>query len=49
VALLRKKMGAAWLDSGGCCGFRRAPPSPHKHYICWQPGALDRWECAAFL
>ena len=49
VALLRKKMGAAWLDSGRLLRLSpRAVPSPHKHYICWQPGALDRWECAAF-
>jgi DNA-binding transcriptional LysR family regulator len=49
VALLRKKMGAAWLDSGRLVRLSpRAVPSPHKHYICWQPGVLDRWECAAF-
>lgn len=49
VALLRKKMGAAWLDSGRLLRLSpRAVPSPHKHFICWQPGALERWECAAF-
>lgn len=49
VALLRQKMGAAWLDSGRLIRLSpRAVPSPHRHYICWQPGALDRWECAAF-
>jgi LysR family glycine cleavage system transcriptional activator len=49
VALLRQKMGAAWLDSGRLLRLStRSVPSPHRHYICWQPGALDRWECAAF-
>jgi LysR family glycine cleavage system transcriptional activator len=49
VTLLRLKMGAAWLDSGRL--VRLSPhsvPSSYSHYICWQPGALERWECAAF-
>lgn len=49
VALLRRKMGAAWLDSGRLLRLSpRAVPSPNRHYICWQPGVLERWECAAF-
>lgn len=49
VALLRQKMGAAWLDSGRLLRLSpRAVPSPHRHYICWQAGVLERWECAAF-
>ena len=49
VALLRRKMGAAWLDSGRLLRLsQRAVPSPHRHYICWRPGVLERWECAAF-
>jgi DNA-binding transcriptional LysR family regulator len=49
MALLRQKMGAAWLDSGRLVRLSpRAVPSPHKHYLCWQPGVLDRWECVAF-
>ncbi len=49
VALLRLKMGAAWLESGRLLRLSpRAVPSTHKHYICWRPGALGRWECAAF-
>lgn len=49
VALLRLKMGAAWLESGRLVRLSaRAVPSPMRHYLCWQPGALERWECAAF-
>jgi DNA-binding transcriptional LysR family regulator len=49
VALVRQKMGAAWLESGRLVRLSaRAVPSPHRHYICWKPGALERWECAAF-
>jgi DNA-binding transcriptional LysR family regulator len=49
VTLLRQKMGAAWLDSGRLIRLSpRSVPSMHRHYICWQPGALERWECAAF-
>ena len=49
VALLRLKMGAAWLDSGRLVRLSaRSVPSPHRHCICWQHGALERWECAAF-
>jgi len=21
----------------------------HKHFLCWAPGTLDRWECSAFV
>ncbi len=49
VALLRLKMGAPWLESGRLVRLSaRSIPSPHRHYICWQAGAMDRWECAAF-
>ncbi len=49
VALVRLKMGAAWLESGRLVRLATSSvPSAHRHYICWQPGALDRWECAAF-
>lgn len=49
VALVRLQMGAAWLDSGRLVRLSpRALPSPHHHYVCWRPGALERWECAAF-
>ncbi len=49
VVLIRLKLGAAWLDSGRLVRLTpRSVPSPFRHYICWQPGALERWECAAF-
>jgi len=49
VALLRLKMGGSWLDSGRLVRLSpRTVASPHRHYICWKPGALERWECAAF-
>ena len=49
VALLRPRLGNAWLQSGRLVRLsRRTAPSPHHHYICWKPGTLDRWECAAF-
>ena len=50
VALVRLKLGAAWFDSGRL--VRLSPQevaSPMHHYVCWQPGALERWECAAFV
>ncbi|HEY2929185.1 LysR substrate-binding domain-containing protein, partial [Piscinibacter sp.] len=50
VALTRSKLGLAWLDSGRLVRLSpRAVPSPHHHHICWKPGTLDRWECAAFV
>ncbi|MDB5731279.1 MAG: LysR family transcriptional regulator [Variovorax sp.] len=49
VALVRLKMGATWLESGRLVRLsQRTVASPHSHYVCWQPGTLDRWECAAF-
>ena len=50
VTLLRHKLGMAWIDSGRLVRLsKREVVSPHHHYICWSPGALDRWECAAFV
>ena len=49
VALARSKLGLAWLDSGRLIRLSlRAVPSPHHHFLCWKPGTLERWECAAF-
>ena len=49
VTLVRLKLGNAWLQSGRLVRLSsRSVPSPHKHHICWKPGALERWECAAF-
>ena len=50
VALMRLKLGRAWLDNGR---FVRLSPrqvaSPNHHFLCWKPGVLERWECAAFV
>jgi LysR family transcriptional regulator, glycine cleavage system transcriptional activator len=49
VALLRLRLGAAWLESGRLVRLSdRTVPSPHHYFLCWKAGALDRWECAAF-
>ncbi|RQO59888.1 LysR family transcriptional regulator [Paucibacter sp. KBW04] len=50
VALMRLQLGASWLDSGQL--LRLSPknaPSPHHYFLCWKPGTLQRWECAAFV
>lgn len=50
VTLVRHKLGAAWLDSGRLVRLsNRSVRSVHRHYLCWAPGALERWECAAFV
>ncbi len=50
VSLQRLKLGAAWLESGRVVRLsRQAVRSPHSHFICWKPGTLKRWECAAFV
>jgi LysR family transcriptional regulator, glycine cleavage system transcriptional activator len=50
VALTRSQLGLAWIDSGRLIRLSpRAAPSPHHHFICWRPGMLERWECAAFV
>lgn len=50
VALARAKLGLAWLDSGRLIRLSpRAARSPHHHFVCWKPGTLERWECAAFV
>jgi LysR family glycine cleavage system transcriptional activator len=49
VALLRLRLGAAWLESGRLVRLsERNVPSPHHYFLCWKAGTLDRWECAAF-
>jgi DNA-binding transcriptional LysR family regulator len=49
VALARSRLGHAWLASGRLVRLSpRAVPSPHHHHLCWRPGTMDRWECAAF-
>ena len=50
VALTRPKLAAAWLDSGRLLRLSpRSVPSPFHHFLCWKPGTLARWECAAFV
>ena len=50
IALVRHKLGAPWMDNGTLVRlFDMDVPSPHAHYLCWQTGTMDRWECAAFL
>ncbi len=50
VALTRPKLAAAWLDSGRLVRLSpRSVPSPFHHFLCWKPGTLARWECAAFV
>jgi LysR family transcriptional regulator, glycine cleavage system transcriptional activator len=50
VALTRSRLGLAWLDSGRLIRLSpRAVASPHHHFVCWKPGMLERWECAAFV
>ena len=50
VALVRLDMGAAWFDSGRLIRLSsRSVPSPNPNYICWKPGTMERWECAAFV
>ena len=50
VALMRLKLGQAWLDSGRLVRLsRRSVRSPHDYFLCWKPGTLERWECATFI
>lgn len=50
VALTRSRLGMAWVDSGRLIRLSpQAVASPHHHHVCWKPGTLARWECAAFV
>ncbi len=50
VALMRLQLGAAWLESGRLVRLSpRSVPSPHHYFLCWRPGTLERWQCAAFV
>ena len=50
VALMRLQLGAAWLDSGRLVPLStRRAASPNHYFLCWKPGATERWECAAFV
>lgn len=49
VVLLRQRLGADWLASGRLVALSPAwVPCANGHYLCWAPGALERWECQAF-
>lgn len=49
VALMRLRLGQSWLASGQLVRLSaRSVASPFHHHLCWRPGALARWECAAF-
>lgn len=49
VVLLRQKLGASWMTSGRLVKLSSSWVSTlNRHYLCWAPGALDRWECQAF-
>lgn len=50
VALMRLQLAQTALASGRL--VRLSPDSvrsPHDYFLCWRPGALERWECAAFV
>ena len=50
VTLTRLKLAAGWLDSGRLVRLSpRSVASPIHHFLCWKPGTLERWECAAFV
>lgn len=50
VALARLRLAKTWLDNGRLLRLStRTVPSPHHHFLCWKPGTLERWECAAFV
>jgi len=50
VVLLRLRLGQAWLDSGRLVRLsRNSVRSPNDYFLCWKPGTLERWECAAFV
>jgi len=50
VTLARLALGRDWLDSGRLVRLSpRSVSSPNHHFLCWKPGALERWECAAFV
>jgi DNA-binding transcriptional LysR family regulator len=50
VTLMRLKLCRDWLDSGRLVRLSpRQVASPNHHFLCWKPGTLERWECAAFV
>ena len=49
VAPVRLKLGAPWLERGTLVRlFDTVVASPYAYFLCWETGAMDRWECVAF-
>ncbi|MFM9921846.1 LysR substrate-binding domain-containing protein [Variovorax sp. H27-G14] len=50
VVLMHLRLGSAWLESGRLVRLSaRSVPSPNAYFLCWRPGAMERWECATFV
>lgn len=50
VVLMHLRLGRAWVDSGRLVRLSaRSVPSPNAYFLCWRPGAMERWECATFV
>ena len=50
VALMRGRIGSAWLESRRLVRLsQHSAEAGFQHYICWKPGTVERWECAAFV
>jgi DNA-binding transcriptional LysR family regulator len=50
VVLMHLRLGSAWLDAGRLVRLsQRSVPSPNAYFLCWRPGAMERWECATFV
>jgi DNA-binding transcriptional LysR family regulator len=50
VVLMHLRLGRAWLESGRLVRLSaRSVPSPNAYFLCWRPGAMERWECATFV
>jgi len=49
VGLVRLKLATPWLENETLVRlFSHQVPSPHRHYLCWRTGAMERWECVVF-
>lgn len=50
VTLLRTRLGGRWLSGAGLVRLSaQTIGSPYQHDLCWQPGAMKRWECSSFF
>jgi DNA-binding transcriptional LysR family regulator len=49
VGLVRLKLAAPWIENGQLVRlFDHNVSSAYAHYLCWQTGTMERWECATF-